>query len=37
MTEEIAPSFRFIKQRLEYRRNLAPIDGLYMLDRAADD
>jgi hypothetical protein len=37
MTEEIAPAFRFIKQRLEYRRNLSPIDGLYMLGRAASD
>ncbi|MBI4622558.1 MAG: hypothetical protein HY736_04955 [Verrucomicrobia bacterium] len=37
MREEIAYSFRFIKQRLESRRDLSPIDGLYMLERAVED
>lgn len=34
MTDDIAYSFRFIKQRLAARRDLTPIDGLYMLERA---
>ena len=36
MEEEIAYSFRFIKQRLGSRRDLAPLDGLYMLERAME-
>jgi len=34
MTDDIAYPFRFIKQRLGTRRDLAPLDGLYMLERA---
>jgi hypothetical protein len=36
MREEIALPFRFIKQRLEIHRDLSPLDGLYMLERAAE-
>jgi hypothetical protein len=36
MREEIAYPFRFIKQRLDSRRDLAPLDGLYMLERAVE-
>lgn len=36
MTPEIAYPFRFIKQLLATHRNLAPMDGLYMLERAVD-
>jgi hypothetical protein len=36
MEEEIAYSFRFIKQRLGSRRDLSPMDGLYMLERAME-
>jgi hypothetical protein len=34
MSKDIAYSFRFIKQRLDVRRELRPLDGLYMLERA---
>lgn len=34
MNDEIAYSVRFIKQRLDIRRDLAPLDALYMLDRS---
>lgn len=34
MTPEIAYPFRFIKQTLAGHRDLAPLDGLYMLERA---
>jgi len=34
VTAEIAHPFRFIKQKLEARPDLAPLDGLYMLERA---
>ncbi|MEX2043768.1 MAG: hypothetical protein WD941_00350 [Opitutus sp.] len=37
MRDEIAYSFRFIKQRLIYRRELSAMDGLYMLERAVED
>lgn len=37
MREEIAYSFRFIKQRLASRRDLTALDGLYMLERAVAD
>ncbi|MDO8544579.1 MAG: hypothetical protein Q7S40_29410 [Opitutaceae bacterium] len=37
MRDEIASSFRFIKQRLESRRDLSAMDGLYMLERAVED
>jgi hypothetical protein len=37
MTPEIAYPFRFIKQLLATHRGLAPMDGLYMLERAVDD
>ena len=36
MTKEIAYPFRFIKQQLDSRRDLIPMDGLYMLERAVD-
>ena len=36
MNAEIAYAFRFIKQRLEAHRELAVMDGLYMLERAAE-
>jgi hypothetical protein len=36
MRNDIAHSFRFIKRRLEMHRDLAPLDGLYMLERAVD-
>ena len=36
MREEIAYSFRFIKQRLDSRRDLGTMDGLYMLERAVE-
>jgi hypothetical protein len=36
MRDEIAHPFRFIKQRLEVHRALAPLDGLYMLERAVE-
>ena len=36
MNNDIAYSFRFIRQRLESRRELAPMDGLYMLQRAVE-
>jgi hypothetical protein len=35
--DEIAYSFGFIKQRLESRRDLSAMDGLYMLERAVED
>ncbi|HUR60293.1 MAG TPA: hypothetical protein VM029_21390 [Opitutaceae bacterium] len=34
--EDIAYAFRFIKQRLISRRDLTPMVGLYMLERAVD-
>lgn len=34
MRDEIAYSFRFIKQRLESRKDLSTMDGLYLLERA---
>jgi hypothetical protein len=34
MDEEIARAFRFIRQRLDLRRELSPLDGLYMLERS---
>jgi hypothetical protein len=34
MSDDIALPFRFIKQRLEAHRELSPLDGLYMLERA---
>lgn len=37
MRGEVAYSFRFIKQRLESRRDLSAMDGLYMLERAVED
>jgi hypothetical protein len=36
MTEELAYPFRFIKQQLDGRPDLAPMDGLYMLERAVE-
>lgn len=36
MRDEIAPSFRIIKQRLDGRRDLLALDGLFMLERAMD-
>lgn len=36
MTDEIAYAFKFIKQRVDSRRDLAPIDTLYMLERAVE-
>lgn len=36
MNAQIAYPFRFIKQRVDTRRELAPLDTLYMLERAAD-
>ena len=36
VNEEIAYSFRFIKQRLDMRRDLSPQDGLFMLERAVE-
>ena len=36
MTPEIAHPFRFIKLLLAAHRDLAPMDGLYMLERAVD-
>jgi hypothetical protein len=36
MNEEIAYSFRFIKQRLGVRRDLPAMDGLFMLERAVE-
>lgn len=36
MEDDVAFSFRFIKQRLEMRRELTPLDGLYILERAVD-
>jgi hypothetical protein len=36
VNDEIAYSFRFIKQRLEARRDLSAMDGLFMLERAVD-
>ena len=35
MNDEIAYAFRFIKQRLESRRDLTPLDALYMLEQCA--
>jgi hypothetical protein len=37
MREEIVTSFQFIKQRLESRRDLSAMDGLYMLEKAVED
>jgi hypothetical protein len=37
MRGKTADSFRLIKQRLESRRDLSAMDGLYMLERAAED
>jgi hypothetical protein len=34
MVAEVARAFRFIRQRLELRRDLTPLDGLYMLERS---
>ncbi len=34
MTPEIAHPFRYIRERLTKRRDLAPLDALYMLERA---
>jgi hypothetical protein len=34
MDEEVARAFRFIRQRLDLRRELSPLDGLYMLERS---
>jgi hypothetical protein len=34
--QDIAYAFRFIKQRLMSRRDLMPMDGLYMLERAVE-
>jgi hypothetical protein len=36
INEEIAYSFRFIKSRLESRRDLPVMDGLFMLERAVE-
>lgn len=36
MNKEIAYPFRFIKQRLDSRRDLAALDALYMLERAVE-
>jgi len=36
ITAEIAYPFRFIKQRVDSRRELAPLDALYMLERAVE-
>ncbi len=36
MRGEIAASFQFIQQRLESRRELSAMDGLYMLERAVE-
>jgi hypothetical protein len=36
MNKDIAYSFRFIKQRLDSRRDLAAMDALYMLERAVE-
>ena len=36
MRPEIAYAFRFLKQRLESRRDLATMDGLYMFERAVE-
>lgn len=36
MNKEIAYPFRFIKQRLDSRRDLAVMDALYMLERAVE-
>lgn len=36
MNQDIAYSFRFIKQRLDSRRDLAAMDALYMLERAVE-
>jgi hypothetical protein len=37
MNEKIAYSFRFIKQRVDSRSDLAPLDTLYMLERAVSE
>ena len=37
MREEIMSSCQFIKQRLESRRELSAMDGLYILERAVED
>ena len=34
MNEEISYPFRFIKQQLDLNRNIAPMDWLFMLERA---
>jgi hypothetical protein len=36
MNEEIAYSFRFIKQRADSRRDLSPMDVLFMLERSVE-
>lgn len=36
MHSDIAHAFRFIKLRLEMHRDLTPLDGLYMLERAVE-
>lgn len=36
MKADIAYAFRFIKQRVDTRSDLAPMDALYMLERAVD-
>lgn len=36
MNNAIAHSFHFIEQRLDARRNLPPLDALYMLERSVD-
>lgn len=36
VTKEIAFSFRFIKQRVEARRDFAVMDALYLLERAVE-
>ena len=35
--DELALAFEFIRQRLESRRELSALDGLYMLERAVED
>ena len=35
MTERIALPFKFIRQKLEARADLSPLDALYMLERSA--
>jgi len=37
MNRDIAAPFRFIKQRISGRHDLAPMDALYMLERAIEE